>query len=134
MSLAKSYAAPVEIGAVMEGGAVARVAASRHPEYTEGEIVLSHSGWQRFALSDGVGLRKLDLAGAPLTTALGVLGMPGFTAYAGLQTIRRPKPGETVVVAAAGGAVGSAVGRLHGSTPPGRSALPVRRRNAPRAR
>ncbi|MDQ1159011.1 NADPH-dependent curcumin reductase CurA [Sphingomonas sp. SORGH_AS 950] len=112
MSAAKSYAAPVEIGEVMEGGTVARVIASRHPDYTEGDIVLSHSGWQSFALSDGVGLRKLDPKAAPITTALGVLGMPGFTAYAGLLNIGRPQIGETVVVAAASGAVGSAVGQI----------------------
>lgn len=112
MSAAKSYAKPVAIGDVMEGGTVARVIASRHPGYAEGDIVLSHSGWQSFALSDGAGLRKLDPAGAPVSTALGVLGMPGFTAYAGLLTIGQPKPGETVVVAAASGAVGSVVGQI----------------------
>lgn len=112
MSDAKSYAEPVEIGDVMEGGTVARVVASRHADYAEGDIVLSHSGWQKFAVSDGSDLRKLDPAAAPLTTALGVLGMPGFTAYAGLLTIGRPLPGETVVVAAASGAVGSAVGQI----------------------
>lgn len=112
MSAAKSYAAPVEIGAVMEGGTVARVVTSRHPDFAEGDIVLSHSGWQSYALSDGTGLRKLDPAAAPVSTALGVLGMPGFTAYAGLLTIGKPKPGETVVVAAASGAVGSAVGQI----------------------
>lgn len=112
MSAAKSYAKPVAIGDVMEGGTVARVICSRHPDYREGDIVLSHSGWQSFALSDGVGLRKLDPKAAPLSTALGVLGMPGFTAYAGLLTIGQPKPGETVVVAAASGAVGSVVGQI----------------------
>lgn len=118
MSAARSYAQPVEIGAVMEGGTVARVLASRHPDYAVGDIVLSHSGWQTHALSDGSGLRKLDPAAAPVSTALGVLGMPGFTAYAGLLTIGRPKAGETVVVAAASGPVGSAVGqvaRIHGA-------------------
>lgn len=112
MSAAKSYAEPVAIGGVMEGGTVARVIASRNSQYAEGDIVLSHSGWQTFALSDGSNLRKLDPAAAPVTTSLGVLGMPGFTAYAGLLTIGRPKPGETVVVAAASGAVGSAVGQI----------------------
>lgn len=112
MNASKSYAAPVEIGDVMEGGTVSRVVVSRHPEYAEGEIVLSHSGWQRYALSNGENLRKLDPAAAPVTTALGVLGMPGFTAYAGLLTIGRPRAGETVVVAAASGAVGSAVGQI----------------------
>ncbi|TGQ90954.1 NADP-dependent oxidoreductase [Mesorhizobium sp. M8A.F.Ca.ET.208.01.1.1] len=112
MSAARSYAKPVEIDGVMEGGTVARVVKSRHAGFAEGDIVLSHSGWQSFAVSDGVGLRKLDPAAAPVTTALGVLGMPGFTAYAGLLTIGRPKAGETVVVAAASGAVGSAVGQI----------------------
>lgn len=109
MDDAKSYAKPVDIGGVMEGGTVARVLASKHPDYTTGDIVLSHSGWQRYALSDGENLRKLDPALAPISTALGVLGMPGFTAWAGLLQIGQPKPGETVVVAAASGAVGSAV-------------------------
>ncbi|TIT50828.1 MAG: NADP-dependent oxidoreductase [Mesorhizobium sp.] len=112
MNAARSYAKPVEIDGVMEGGTVARVVRSRHAGFAEGDIVLSHSGWQSFAVSDGVGLRKLDPAAAPVTTALGVLGMPGFTAYAGLLTIGRPKAGETVVVAAASGAVGSAVGQI----------------------
>ncbi|MGI4841931.1 MAG: NADP-dependent oxidoreductase [Janthinobacterium lividum] len=109
---AKSYVEPVALGAVMEGGTVARVLVSRHPDYAVGDIVLSHSGWQRYALSDRAGLRKLDPAAAPPSTALGVLGMPGFTAWAGLLQIGRPRPGETVVVAAASGAVGSAVGQI----------------------
>ena len=112
MNAARSYARPVDIDGVMEGGTVARVVSSHHPEFAAGDIVLSHSGWQSFALSDGVGLRKLDPAAAPVTTALGVLGMPGFTAYAGLLTIGQTKLGETVVVAAASGAVGSAVGQI----------------------
>lgn len=112
MSAAKSYAQPVEIGAVMEGGTVGRVEQSRHPDFAEGDIVLSFSGWQSFAIAKGATLRKLDPALAPVSTALGVLGMPGFTAYAGLLTIGQPKPGETVVVAAASGAVGSVVGQI----------------------
>ncbi len=112
MSAAKSYAAPVEIGQPMEGGTVAEVIESRHPDYAAGDIVLSHSGWQSYALSDGAGLRKLDPEQAPVTTTLGVLGMPGFTAYAGLLTIGQPKPGETVVVAAASGPVGATVGQI----------------------
>ncbi|OWJ83655.1 NADP-dependent oxidoreductase [Haematobacter missouriensis] len=112
MSAARSYAAPVEIGAVMEGGTVAEVIVSRNPDYREGDVVLSHSGWQEYALSDGADLRKLNPEEAPVTTALGVLGMPGFTAYSGLLTIGQPKPGETVVVAAASGAVGSVVGQI----------------------
>ena len=112
MSDAKSYAKPVEIGAVMEGGTVARVAESRNARFDVGDIVLAHSGWESFAISDGAGLRKLDPSAAPVSTALGVLGMPGFTAYAGLLTIGRPKAGETVVVAAASVAVGGVVGHL----------------------
>jgi len=112
MSAAKSYAAAVELGQVMEGGTVAEVLESRHPNYRAGDIVLSHSGWQSYALSGGAGLRKLDPRQAPVTTALGVLGMPGFTAYAGLLTIGQPKPGETVVVAAASGPVGATVGQI----------------------
>ncbi|UZF94663.1 NADP-dependent oxidoreductase [Bosea sp. NBC_00550] len=112
MSAAKSYSAPVEIGQVMEGGTVAEVLESRDPDFKPGDIVLSHSGWQSHAVASGSQLRKLDPASAPVTTALGVLGMPGFTAYAGLLTIGQPKPGETVVVAAASGPVGSAVGQI----------------------
>jgi NADPH-dependent curcumin reductase len=112
MSAAKSYAAPVEVGDVLVGGTVAEVVSSRHPDFAAGDLVLSYSGWQTHALSDGRGLRKLDPSRAPVSTALGVLGMPGFTAYAGLLEIGRPKPGETVVVAAATGPVGSAVGQI----------------------
>lgn len=112
MSAGKSYAKPVDIGDVMEGGTVGRILRSRHPDFGEGDIVLSHSGWQSFALAEGAALRKLDPAVAPISTALGVLGMPGFTAYAGLLNIGRPKAEETVVVAAASGAVGSAVGQI----------------------
>ena len=112
MSTAKSYAASVEIGQVMEGGTVAEVLESRHPDYAAGDMVLSYSGWQAHALSDGTDLRKLDPQQAPVTTALGVLGMPGFTAYAGLLTLGQPKPGETVVVAAASGPVGATVGQI----------------------
>ena len=112
MNSGKSYTPPVEIGEVMEGGTVAEVVESRHKDFTKGEIVLSYSGWQSYAISDGKSLRKLDPAAAPVSTALGVLGMPGFTAYAGLLNLGRPKPGETVVVAAASGAVGSAVGQI----------------------
>ncbi len=101
----------------MTGEAVARVLASNHPRYTEGDLVVAVTGWRTHALSDGIGLygtplRKLDLAAAPVTTALGVLGMPGFTAYGGLRAIGKPQPGETVVVAAASGPVGSLVGQL----------------------
>jgi NADPH-dependent curcumin reductase len=112
MSAAKFYAAAVEIGDVMEAGTVGEVLESRHPDYKPGDMVLSYSGWQSHAVADSNALRKLDPDEAPVTTALGVLGMPGFTAYAGLLTLGQPKPGETVVVAAASGPVGSAVGQI----------------------
>lgn len=112
MSTAKSYAASTEIGEVMTGGTVGEVVESRHPDFKPGDLALSHSGWQSHAVAAGRELRKLDPKAAPLSTALGVLGMPGFTAYAGLLTIGQPKPGETVVVAAASGPVGSAVGQI----------------------
>jgi len=108
----KSYARPVAVGEVMPGETVSEVLESDHPAYAAGDIVLAKTGWTTHATSDGAGLRKLDPALGPITTALGVLGMPGFTAYAGLNLIGKPKPGETVVVAAASGPVGSLVGQL----------------------
>ncbi|HBI70463.1 MAG TPA: NADP-dependent oxidoreductase [Massilia sp.] len=112
ISAAKSYAASVELGAVMVGGTVSRVEASRHPDFQVGQLVLGYSGWQDYALSDGAGLNKLDDDPRLASRALGVLGMPGFTAYMGLLDIGQPRPGETVVVAAASGAVGSLVGQI----------------------
>ncbi len=112
MSAAKSYADPVEVGDVLVGGTVCEVISSRHPDHAAGDFVLSYSGWQTHALADGSRLRKLDPSVVPLSTALGVLGMPGFTAYAGLLEIGKPQEGETVVVAAATGPVGSAVGQI----------------------
>lgn len=112
MSDAPSYAKPVGIGEVMEGGTVSEVVASRNDRFTAGDIVVGRTGWQTHALSDGAGLRKLDPALAPISTALGVLGMPGMTAYCGLLEIGKPQAGETVVVAAASGAVGSVVGQI----------------------
>ena len=112
MSAAKSYAKPAAVGEPMVGGTVGEVVTSRHPGYAAGDLVLGYGGWQEYALSNGTGLRKLDLAAAPVSTALGVLGMPGMTAYVGLLEIGQPKPGETVVVAAASGAVGSVVGQI----------------------
>ena len=96
----------------MVGGTVGEVVASRNPKFAVGDVVLGYGGWQDYALSSGAGLRKLDPAAAPVSTALGVLGMPGMTAYVGLLEIGQPKPGETVVVAAASGAVGSVVGQI----------------------
>lgn len=112
MSDAKSYAAPVGVGEVMVGGAVSRVVASQHPNFAVGDIVEGRTGWQDYALSDGAGLRRVDPGLAPISTAVGVLGMPGMTAYTGLLTIGQPKPGETVVVSAASGAVGAVVGQI----------------------
>jgi NADPH-dependent curcumin reductase len=112
MSDAPSYAAPVAIGEVMIGGTVSRVEASLHPDYQPGDMVLGYSGWQDYALSDGAGLTKLDAQMTHPSLALGALGMPGFTAYMGLLDIGHPKAGETVVVAAASGAVGSVVGQI----------------------
>lgn len=108
----KSYAKPLQLGEVMTGEAVARVIASNRPQYSAGDVVLAPTGWRTHALSDGAGLRKLDPEFAPVTTGLGVLGMPGFTAYSGLKLIGKPQRGETVVVAAASGPVGSLVGQL----------------------
>jgi len=108
----KSYAKPVGIGEVMIGESVCEVVASDRPGYAAGDIVLAHTGWRTHAAWDGPASRKLDPALAPITTALGVLGMPGFTAYAGLYVIGKPKAGETVAVAAASGPVGSLVGQL----------------------
>jgi NADPH-dependent curcumin reductase CurA len=112
MSDAKSYADPLEIGEVMTGGTVSKVVASDNASFSIGDIVVGRAGWQDFARSDGGGLRKVDRALAPISTALGILGMPGMTAYTGLLNIGQPKPGETLVVAAASGAVGSVVGQI----------------------
>ena len=112
MSAARSYAKPVEVGEPMVGGTVNEVVASKHPDFKPGDVVLGYAGWQDYAVSDGAGLRKLDARRAPVSTALGVLGMPGMTAYAGLLTIGQPKGGETVAVAAATGPVGSLVGQI----------------------
>jgi NADPH-dependent curcumin reductase CurA len=112
MNAAKSYAKPAAVGEPMVGGTVGEIVASRNPKFSVGDIVLGYGGWQEYALSSGTALRKLDPAAAPVSTALGVLGMPGMTAYVGLLEIGQPKPGETVVVAAASGAVGSVVGQI----------------------
>ena len=112
MDARKSYAKPVEIGGGMEGGGFGRGGASNIPDYRPGDYVLARTGWQTHLVVGDANVRKLDPAAAPLSTALGVLGMPGFTAYAGLLSIGRPAQGETVVVAAASGAVGSAVGQI----------------------
>ncbi|MFG5778173.1 NADP-dependent oxidoreductase [Comamonas sp. J-3] len=112
MSEGPSYAAPVELGAVMVGGTVSRVEASRHPGFKVGDLVTGFSGWQEYALSDGSDLAVVDPRIPQPSLALSVLGMPGFTAYHGLLNIGQPKSGETVVVASATGAVGSVVGQI----------------------
>ena len=112
MSAGPSYAPPMEIDDVMVGGTVSRVAESRHPDFSEGDWVLSGNGWQDYALSDGTGLIKLARDMKHPSHALGVLGMPGFTAYMGLLDIGQPKAGETLVVAAATGPVGATVGQI----------------------
>jgi NADPH-dependent curcumin reductase len=112
MNEGRSYARSVDLGQVMVGGTVSQVVESRHPDFAPGEFVLGYDGWQEYAVAGGSGMRKLDPALAPISTALGVLGMPGLTAYVGLLDIGRPQSGETVVVSAAAGAVGSAVGQI----------------------
>lgn len=107
-----SYAPPVALGAVMTGGTVGEVVASNHPDFAIGDIVEDRLGWQEYAIGGGPNLRRVDPALAPISTANGVLGMPGMTAYFGLLDIGRPKPGETVVVSAASGAVGQLVGQI----------------------
>ncbi len=105
------YAASVPLGAPMVGGTVSRVVASRHPQFAEGALVLANAGWQDYALSDGSDLSPLGDMAQP-SLALGGLGMPAYTAHVGLLDIGQPRPGETVVVAAATGAVGSVVGQI----------------------
>src|SRR5258707_10132503 len=105
MSAAKSYAKPAAVGQPMVGGTVGEIITSRNPKYAVGDVVLGYGGWQDYALSSGAGLRKLDPAAAPVSTALGVLGMPGMTAYVGLLEIGQPKAGETLAGAAGSGAV-----------------------------
>ncbi|HAS6166600.1 TPA: NADP-dependent oxidoreductase [Vibrio vulnificus] len=112
MSDAKSYAEPVGIDEVMVGGTVCQVEASNHAEFEVGEWVLAYTGWQDYAISNGEGLIKLGKQPSHPSYALGVMGMPGFTAYMGLLDIGQPKEGDTLVVAAATGAVGSMVGQI----------------------
>src|SRR3569833_1719240 len=112
MSDGQSYAAPVPVGGVMEGEAVSEVAASNNPDFAVGDIVRIRSGWQTHAISNGKGLIKVDPKLGPISTSIGVLGMHGMTAYTGLLDIGKPQAGETVVVAGASGAGGSAVGQI----------------------
>lgn len=112
MSDAPSYTAPMAIGDLMVGGTVSRVELSLNPDYPPGELVLASSGWQDYCLSDGQNLTKIDRWMTHPSLHLGILGMPGFTAYMGLLDIGHPKAGDTVVVPAASGAVGSVVGQI----------------------
>lgn len=118
MNASKSYAKPVELGAVMEGGTICEVVESRSAAWRTGDLVVAHSGWQTRAVAEAGSLRAVETNGLPVSTALGVLGMPAFAAYAGLAEIGRVEPGETLAVAAATGAVGSVVGqiaKIHGA-------------------
>jgi NADPH-dependent curcumin reductase CurA len=112
MSERKGYAANQELGQPIVGGTVSQVVKSRNANFKEGDYITDFAGWQSYSVSNGMGVRKLDPKQAPLSTALSVLGMPGMTAWYGLTQIGKPKPGETVVVSAASGAVGSVVGQL----------------------
>ena len=112
MNRSIGYAPTVDIGGVMVGGTVGQVVESNLDGYGQGDFILCSNGWQEYALSDGTGVRRLDPADTPISTAVGVLGMPGHTAYVGLLDIGQPKPGETVVVSAASGAVGAVVGQI----------------------
>ena len=112
MNDVKSYVPPIRIGETMEGGTVSVVEASRNPKFSVGDIVFGYTGWQEYSISNGKGMRTVDPAIAPVSTALGILGMPGLTGYVGLLDLGQPKEGETVVVSAATGAVGSLVGQI----------------------
>jgi len=112
LSEAKSYARPQEVGAVMGGGTVGEIVDSQRPEFQVGDFVVGMGGWQQFSISDGMGWTKVDARAIPLSAYLGVVGMPGVTAWYGLNEIIKPKTGETVVVSAASGAVGGVVGQL----------------------
>ena len=112
MSSAKSYAPPIAIGELMVGESVGKVVESKHPNYNVGDYVAGMMGWQEYATVSGDNLRKIPSDIRPISYALGILGMPGLTAYFGLFEVGQPKPGETVLVSAASGAVGSVVGQL----------------------
>jgi NADPH-dependent curcumin reductase len=115
MNDAKSYAQPQPLDKVMQGGTVGVVVASKHPDYKPGDHVVGFGGWQEYSIVDGGvpgSLRKVDTSRVPLSAYLGAVGMPGVTAWYGLMKICQPKPGQTIVVSAASGAVGSAVGQL----------------------
>lgn len=112
MNEARGYADPQPLGEVMLGGTVSRVVESRHPGFAPGDFVLGRNGWQEYGVANGGALTKVDPGLGPISYALGVLGMPGMTAYVALLDIGQPRQGETVVVSAAAGAVGSVVGQI----------------------
>ena len=112
MNQARSYAANVEYNEVMIGGVVAQIVESKHSEFQVGEIVNAHIGWQEYGVSGGEGLRKIDPSIAPISTGVGILGMPGLTAYFGLLDVGKLQEGESVFVSGAAGAVGSVVGQI----------------------
>ena len=112
MREAASYAAAVGLGEVMTGGIVGEVVQSQNAQFKVGDIVEDRLGWQEYAIGGGPALRKVDPSIAPISTANGVLGMPGMTAYFGLLDVGQPRPGETIVVSAASGAVGQVVGQI----------------------
>ena len=112
MSDRASYAAPVELGSVMVGGGVSQVMQSNHPQFSAGDFVLGYDGWQAYSVVKGETLRKLDPKQAPISYALGITGMPGMTAYFALLDVGQPQSGETVVISAASGAVGSVAGQI----------------------
>jgi NADPH-dependent curcumin reductase CurA len=112
MNEARSYVPPVGIGEVMRAGGIGRITESRHPKFIAGELVSGMFGVQRYAVSDGQGVRNVDTSLAPAPVHLGVLGMTGLTAFFGLLDIGRPEPGQTVVVSGAAGAVGNVVGQI----------------------
>ena len=112
MNDAKSYADPVQIGSPMVGGAVAKVIESRSPMYSKNDIVEGRIGWQKYAVSSGIELRTIDQSLGPIQTSIGILGMPGLTAYFGFLDVCEPRPGDIVVVSAASGAVGQVVGQI----------------------
>jgi NADPH-dependent curcumin reductase CurA len=112
MNETSPYRTSLKLGDLIIGGAVGKVVQSSHPDFHKGDIVEGMFGWQEYTVTDGKGLRRIDPNAAPISTALGVLGMPGLTAYFGLLEVGRPKTGEVVLVSGGAGAVGSVVGQL----------------------
>src|SRR3954466_10583847 len=125
MTELRSYTPPFAVGQPLTGGSVGEVVESRNPKFAKGDLVIGMLNWASHTVHDGKGLRKVDAGGVPLSAYLGVLGMPSFTAWYGMKHICRPKPGETVFVSAATGAVGQVAGQL---------AHPAGRRGGARAR